>query len=60
MISPLIRVILWFLYLITGWVMSPDEGQEEYEETQAELKKYEDDVSESISPLLSDVLYIYC
>ena len=25
--------------------MSRDEGQEEYEETQAELKKYEDDVS---------------
>lgn len=24
--------------------MSPTEGQEEYEETQAELKKYEDDV----------------
>lgn len=33
------------LVLLIGWLMSPDEGQEEYEETQAELKKYEDDVS---------------
>lgn len=31
--------------LFLGYNMSPDEGKEEYEETQAELKKYEDDVS---------------
>ena len=38
--------------------MSPEEGQEEYEETQAELKKYEDDVS--MKYWFSLYLYLFC
>ncbi|XP_067943959.1 putative divalent cation/proton antiporter TMEM165 [Watersipora subatra] len=37
-----------------GWKMSPDEGQEEYEETQAELKKYEDDQLQAKSSVTQD------
>ena len=34
-----------FWFLISGYEMSPDEGQEEYEEVQADLKKREEEVS---------------
>ena len=49
-----------YIGVLLGWYMSPDEGQEEYEETQAELKKYEDDVSIQFCYLFLAPLHVTC
>ena len=44
-ICTLLLAIFGIKMLYDGWKMSPDEGQEEFEEVSAELKKREEEVS---------------
>lgn len=45
-ISTVLFAVFGFKMLYDGCKMSPDEGQEELEEVQAEIKSKDDDVSE--------------
>ncbi|XP_025084942.1 transmembrane protein 165-like isoform X1 [Pomacea canaliculata] len=49
-ISSLLFAVFGIKMLREGWYMSPDEGQEEYEEAQAEVKKREDEIQKQNMP----------
>lgn len=49
--SSILFAIFGIKMLREGWSMSPDEGQEEYEEAQAEIKKKEDEMQKQNMPV---------
>ncbi|XP_071088429.1 putative divalent cation/proton antiporter TMEM165 isoform X1 [Haliotis cracherodii] len=49
-ISSLLFAVFGIKMLKEGWSMSPDEGQDEYEEVQADLKKREDELQKQNMP----------
>ncbi|XP_067663941.1 putative divalent cation/proton antiporter TMEM165 [Haliotis asinina] len=49
-VSSLLFAVFGIKMLKEGWAMSPDEGQEEYEEVQADLKKREDELQKQNMP----------
>ncbi|KAK7496454.1 hypothetical protein BaRGS_00012376 [Batillaria attramentaria] len=49
--SSILFAIFGIKMLREGWSMSPDEGQEEYEEAQAEIKKKEDEMQKQSLPV---------